>query len=65
MGDEAYQGLVSSEMDLPVTHTRKQDVVWFYSTIFVAPALVLGIGYMTTKKRRRKGPSPGAPGGAA
>jgi hypothetical protein len=65
MGDEAYQGLVSSEMDLPVTHTRKQDVVWFYSTIFVAPALVLGIGYMTTKKRRRKAGSPGTPGGAA
>jgi hypothetical protein len=65
MGDEAYQGLVSSEMDLPVTHTRKQDVVWFYSTIFVAPALVLGIGYVTTKKRRRKAASPGAPGGAA
>jgi hypothetical protein len=65
MGDEAYQGLVSSEMDLPVTHTRKQDVVWFYSTIFVAPALVLGFGYLTTKKRRRKSAAPVSPGGAS
>jgi hypothetical protein len=67
MGDEQYQGLVSSEMDLPVTHTRKQDVVWFYSTIFVAPALVLGLGWTTTKRRRRDKPSapPPAAGGAA
>jgi hypothetical protein len=65
MGDEAYQGLVSSEMDLPINHTRKQDVVWFYSTIFLAPALVLGFGWMTTKRRRRDTPAaaPGAPGG--
>jgi len=53
MGDEAYQGLVSSEMDLPVTHTRKQDVAWFYSTIFLAPAMVLGLGWVTTKRRRK------------
>jgi gliding motility-associatede transport system auxiliary component len=54
MGDEAYQGLVSSEMDLPITHTRKQDVVWFYSTIFLAPVLVLGVGWITTKRRRQR-----------
>jgi ABC-type uncharacterized transport system len=60
MGDEAYQGLVSSEMDLPVTHTRKQDVAWFYSTIFLAPTLVLGIGWMTTKRRRKVGAGAGA-----
>jgi hypothetical protein len=70
MGDEAYQGLVSSEMDLPVTHTRKQDVVWFYSTIFLAPTLVVGFGWMTTKRRRRQKPdaAPAAPsptGGAS
>ena len=27
----------STEADVPITHTRKQDVVWFYSTIFLAP----------------------------
>jgi hypothetical protein len=66
MGDEAYQGLVSSEMDLPITHTRKQDVAWFYSTIFVAPTLVLGFGWMTTKRRRRQKRSvQGGAGGAS
>jgi hypothetical protein len=61
MGDEAYQGLVASEQDLPISHTRKQDVAWFYSTIFLAPALVLGAGWLTTKRRRRKAPAPVVP----
>lgn len=69
MGDEKYQGLVSSEIDLPISHTRKQDVAWFYSTIFVAPALVLGFGWFTTKRRRRKDAitpaAPRAEGGAS
>jgi hypothetical protein len=54
MGDEAYQGLVSSEADLPIAHTRKQDVVWFYGSIFLAPALVIAVGWTTTKRRRRR-----------
>ncbi|HEY2729679.1 MAG TPA: DUF4350 domain-containing protein [Polyangia bacterium] len=58
MGDEAFQGLVSSEVDLPITHTRKQDAAWFYSTIFLAPALVLGVGWVTTKRRRKDAGTP-------
>jgi hypothetical protein len=67
MGDEAFQGLVASEVDLPITHTRKQDVAWFYSTIFLAPALVLGLGWVTTKRRRKDGaaPAPRAQGAAS
>jgi len=67
MGDEAFQGLVSSEVDLPITHTRKQDAAWFYSTIFLAPALVLGFGWVTTRRRRRAGaaPTPRAQGAAS
>jgi ABC-type uncharacterized transport system len=53
MGDEAYSGLSSTEMDLPVSHTRKEDVAWFYSTIFLSPVVVLGIGYFVTKRRRK------------
>jgi hypothetical protein len=68
MGDEAYSGLVSSEADLPIAHTRKQDVVWFYSSIFLAPALVVAIGWTTTKRRRRRkdvAPPAAAPSGGA
>jgi hypothetical protein len=54
MGDEAYSGTVSTEADVPITHTRKQDVIWFYSTIFVAPALVIGVGVIITGRGRRR-----------
>jgi hypothetical protein len=54
MGDEAFSGQTSTEADVKITHTRKQDVVWFYSTIFLAPALVIGAGVLVTRKSRRK-----------
>jgi hypothetical protein len=53
LGDESLAGEVSSEVDVPVTHTRKQDVVWFYSTIFLAPILALGAGWLAVSRRRR------------
>jgi hypothetical protein len=65
MGDEAYTGITSTEADTPISHTRKQDVVWFYGTIFLGPALVIVAGLAVTRPgRRRKGPGrgPGAPG---
>jgi hypothetical protein len=66
MGDEAFSGQTSTEADVKITHTRKQDVVWFYSTIFLAPALVIGAGVLVTRKTRRKrrqekGGKPAAP----
>jgi hypothetical protein len=55
VGDEAFTGAIASEADVPITHTRKQDVVWFYSSIFLVPALVLGVGTLVTRRTRRKG----------
>jgi hypothetical protein len=54
LGDEAIQGEVSSEVDVPIQHTHKQDVLWFYSTIFVAPALSLGVGWWVNRRRKGK-----------
>jgi hypothetical protein len=54
MGDESFSGQTSTEADVKITHTRKQDVAWFYSTIFLAPALVIGAGVAVTRKSRRK-----------
>ena len=54
MGDESFSGQTSTEADVKITHTRKQDVAWFYSTIFLAPALVIGAGVALTRKTRRK-----------
>lgn len=53
-GDESVSGPINTEEDVPVTHTRKQDVAWFYSSIFAAPALVVALGLVVTRKRRRK-----------
>jgi hypothetical protein len=75
-GDEAIAGTVSNESDVPIEHTRKQDVVWFYSSIFLAPVLVIGLGLAVTRRTRHKkrtatpharneGPSQGKMEGAA
>jgi hypothetical protein len=56
LGDEAIAGETSSEVDTPVAHTRKQDVVWFYSSIFLAPVLALGAGILATRRRRSAKP---------
>jgi hypothetical protein len=63
MGDESFSGVPSTEADVPVSHTKKQDVVWFYSTIVLAPALVIGAGVLVTRgsrRRRRSAPDTGA-----
>jgi hypothetical protein len=51
-GDESITGEVSSETDVAIAHTRKQDQVWFYATIFLVPGLVLGLGSLMTRRRR-------------
>jgi hypothetical protein len=36
-----------------IEHTKQKDVLWFYGTIFGAPALVLGLGLYTTRRKAR------------
>jgi hypothetical protein len=52
-GEEKLAGETTSEKDVPIEHTRGQDVAWFYSTIVGAPLLVLGVGLALTLRRRR------------
>ncbi len=52
-GEESLAGETVSEVDVPVQHTRKQDVAWFYSTVFLVPAAILGAGYLATRRRRK------------
>lgn len=63
VGDESLVGGVSSEEDVAVVHTRKEDVWWFYGSVFLAPALVLGFGFVLTNRRARKA-RPGQKGSA-
>lgn len=51
--EESFAGTTQSEEDVPIQHTRTQDVAWFYSTILGAPALVLAFGLFGVRRRRR------------
>ncbi len=53
--EEQLSGTTVSEEDVPIEHTRAQDVGWFYSTILGAPALVLLFGLVGVQRRRRPG----------
>lgn len=52
--EESFSGEVVSEEDVPVLHTRSEDVGWFYAIIFGAPGLVLAGGAMALYGRRAK-----------
>jgi hypothetical protein len=56
-GEEAISGTVSNEEDVPIQHTRGQEVVWFYATVLLAPAMVLGTGFFVTRRRGRRAPA--------
>ncbi len=51
--DESLIGEVESQADIPIQHTREGDAVWFYSTVFGVPLLVLGVGLLVYRSRRR------------
>jgi hypothetical protein len=53
LGEDAI-GAPSSDLDVPMQHTRGQDVLWFYATLFLAPALALATGLVVTRRRRVK-----------
>lgn len=56
VGEESYMGQTNSEEDVLIEHTKQQDLAWFYSTIFGAPALVLAAG-LFVRRRALKGGS--------
>lgn len=64
-GEERFSGAVSNEEDVPIAHTRKQNLVWFYLSIFLVPTLVLGLGFVMTRRRRSAKRASKAPPGEA
>ncbi|MBE2249925.1 MAG: Gldg family protein [Myxococcus sp.] len=53
LGEEALQGNTNTELDVPMTRTRKEDSVWFYGTTFLAPVLVLAMGFIVRRRTSR------------
>jgi hypothetical protein len=52
--EEELAGETSSEADVPIVHTRRENVAWFYSTILGAPSLVLALGLLGVRRRRSR-----------
>lgn len=52
-GEESFAGAVNNEEDVRIEHTKQADLVWFYATIFGAPALVLGAGLIYSRHSRK------------
>jgi hypothetical protein len=53
-GEESLAGARSVAEDVRIEHTKQKDLLWFYGTIFGAPALVLCSGLLYTRRRGRR-----------
>jgi len=53
-GEEELAGEITSEEDVRIQHTRKEDVWWFYSTTFGIPLAVMGVGLLVVQRRKRR-----------
>lgn len=53
-GEEQTAGRIESEKDIPITHRKDEDAIWFYGGSFAVPAVVLGIGLSVSRRRKRR-----------
>lgn len=56
VGEQKELGTILPSQDVRIQHTKKEDVWWFYGTVFAVPLLVLGagLGYLRLRTRRRQ-----------
>jgi hypothetical protein len=55
LGEEKLQGATNTEADVPLTRTRQQDTAWFYGTTFLAPLVVVAVGYFARRRTKKPG----------
>jgi hypothetical protein len=53
VGEESFSGPPNTEEDVRIQHTKQEDLVWFYASIFGAPGLVLAAGVFVSRRSRR------------
>ena len=53
-GQAEFAGAISSEEDVRIVHTSKEDAIWFNGTVFAMPLLVIGFGFFATRKKKTK-----------
>jgi hypothetical protein len=64
-GEESFSGAITNNEDVRIEHTKQKDQVWFYATILGAPGLVLGVGLVITRRRKRTARAASPSGGSA
>lgn len=53
-GEESFAGAITNTEDVRIEHTKQKDSIWFYATILGAPATVLGVGLVLSRKKPRR-----------
>ncbi len=53
-GDNKITGNLTSEEDVKIQHTKKQDLVWFWGSVIAVPFLLIGTGFIATRRRKRR-----------
>ena len=54
-GEESFAGTITTAEDARIEHTKEKDQLWFYGTIVLGPAMVLGLGFIVARRSRRGG----------
>ena len=49
--DEAIAGDIETEEDVKIVHTREEDQMWFWGTVFMVPMMVLALGALSIFRR--------------
>lgn len=55
LGQEQLAGTVENEEDVKIEHTQEDQKTWFYGTIFGVPGVVLLLGWLRVRARRKGG----------
>ncbi|MFT5582434.1 MAG: hypothetical protein ACI9VR_000010 [Cognaticolwellia sp.] len=56
LGDEALAGTTESEEDVKIEHTKEDQTLWFYGTSLGVPLIVLLLGLLRVRRRKRSTP---------
>lgn len=52
-GEADVSGIPMSEEDVKIQHNRDEDIMWFNITVVAMPLLVLLVGFLATRRKRR------------
>jgi len=53
VGKPEFSGETSTEEDIKIRHTNKEDAIWFNVTVIVMPLFVLLIGFIATRRKKK------------